>query len=95
MNAETKILIVDDDLDLLKLLTFRLQGAGYLLDSADSPERALAKLSVSVPHLVITDLRMGGMDGMALFQNIRKSEEQWKQVDKSKLKTWDDEDDWS
>ena len=30
-----------------------------------------------------------------VFENIKKSEEQWKQVDKSKLKTWDDEDDWS
>ncbi len=72
MNTESTILIVDDDPDLLKLLTFRLQGAGYRVESADSAERALAKLSVSVPHLVITDLRMGGMDGMALFQNIRK-----------------------
>lgn len=72
MTSETKILIVDDDLDLLKLLTFRLQGAGYGIESADSAERALAKLSVFVPHLVITDLRMGGMDGMALFQRIRK-----------------------
>jgi two-component system response regulator GlrR len=72
MNSETKILIVDDDLDLLKLLTFRLQGAGYRIESADSAERALAKMSVSIPHLVITDLRMGGMDGMALFQKIRK-----------------------
>jgi two-component system response regulator GlrR len=72
MNAEIKILIVDDDLDLLKLLTFRLHGAGYQIDSANSAESALAKLSVSVPHLVITDLRMGGMDGMALFQSIRK-----------------------
>jgi len=72
MISETKILIVDDDLDLLKLLTFRLQGAGYQIESADSAERALAKMSVSIPHLVITDLRMGGMDGMALFQKIRK-----------------------
>jgi len=72
MKSEIKILIVDDDLDLLKLLTFRLQGAGYHVESADSAERALAKLSVSIPHLVITDLRMGGMDGMALFQKIRK-----------------------
>ncbi len=72
MNPESTILIVDDDPDLLKLLTFRLQGAGYRVESADSAERALAKLSVSVPHLVITDLRMGGMDGMGLFQSIRK-----------------------
>ncbi len=73
MNDQSAILIVDDDADLLKLLTFRLQGAGYRVDSADSAERALAKLSISVPQLVITDLRMGGMDGMALFQNIRKT----------------------
>lgn len=72
MIAEAKILIVDDDLDLLKLLTFRLKGAGYQVESANSAERALAKLSVSVPQLVITDLRMDSMDGMALFQNIRK-----------------------
>ena len=73
MIAQSKILIVDDDPDLIKLLTFRLQGAGYRVESADSAERALAKLSISIPHLVITDLRMGGMDGMALFQNIRKT----------------------
>jgi two-component system response regulator GlrR len=73
MNDQSTILIVDDDIDLIKLLTFRLQGAGYRVESADSAERALAKLSIAVPHLVITDLRMGGMDGMALFQNIRKT----------------------
>ncbi|UCH47252.1 MAG: sigma 54-interacting transcriptional regulator [Betaproteobacteria bacterium] len=73
MNDQSTILIVDDDADLLKLLTFRLQGAGYRVESVDSAERALAKLSISVPQLVITDLRMGGMDGMALFQNIRKT----------------------
>ncbi len=73
MNSQSRILIVDDDPDLIKLLTFRLQGAGYRVESADSAERALAKLAISVPHLVITDLRMGGMDGMALFQNIRKT----------------------
>ena len=68
-----RILIVDDDPDLLRLLTFRLEGAGYAVDSADSAERALARLSVAIPQVVITDLRMSGMDGMALFENIHKS----------------------
>jgi len=67
-----QVLIVDDDHDLLKLLTFRLEGAGYAVDCADSAERALAKLSVSVPQIVVTDLRMSGMDGMALFENIHR-----------------------
>jgi CheY-like chemotaxis protein len=43
------------------------------VESADSAERALARLSVAMPQLVITDLRMSGMDGMALFENIHKS----------------------
>ena len=73
MSTKGKILIVDDDPDLLRLLTFRLEGAGYTVESADSGERALARLAVSVPQLVITDLRMGGMDGMAVFENVRKS----------------------
>ncbi len=71
--AKARILIVDDDPDLLRLLTFRLEGAGYGVESAESAERALARLSASTPQLVITDLRMSGMDGMALFENIHKS----------------------
>ncbi len=71
--SKARILIVDDDPDLLRLLTFRLEGADYAVDSADSAERALARLSVAIPQLVITDLRMSGMDGMALFENIHKS----------------------
>jgi two-component system, NtrC family, response regulator GlrR len=71
--SKARILIVDDDPDLLRLLTFRLEGADYAVESADSAERALARLSVAIPNLVITDLRMSGMDGMALFENIHKS----------------------
>ena len=70
---KARILIVDDDPDLLRLLTFRLEGADYAVESADSAERALARLSVAIPQVVITDLRMSGMDGMALFENIHKS----------------------
>jgi two-component system response regulator GlrR len=71
--SKARILIVDDDPDLLRLLTLRLEGADYAVDSADSAERALARLSVAIPQLVITDLRMSGMDGMALFENIHRS----------------------
>ena len=71
--SKARILIVDDDPDLLRLLTFRLEGADYAVDSADSAERALARLSVATPQLVITDLQMSGMDGMALFENIHKN----------------------
>ncbi len=68
-----KILIVDDDPDLLKLLQIRLQANGYQIDCAASGAEALARLNLSRPDLVITDLRMDGMDGMALFDAIHQS----------------------
>ena len=68
-----KILAVDDDPDLLRLLTIRLKSAGYDVTAAASAEKALAQLSVARPHLVVTDLRMGGMDGMALFDVIHRT----------------------
>jgi len=66
------ILLVDDDPDILKLLSLRLTAAGYEVQAAESAERALAALAVSRPDLIITDLKMGGMDGMALFAEVRK-----------------------
>ncbi len=64
------ILVVDDDPDLLRLMQIRLTAAGYAVTTAESGERALAQASVARPQLLVTDLRMGGMDGMALFDSI-------------------------
>lgn len=64
------ILAVDDDPDLLRLLTLRLQSVGYRVTTADSGREALARLALARPSAVITDLRMEGMEGMALFQRI-------------------------
>ena len=71
MTANTRILIVDDDPDLLRLLAIRLEGSGYQPIPAQSGEKALALLAVERPAAVITDIRMGGMDGLALFDAIR------------------------
>ncbi len=68
-----KILLVDDDTALLRLLSMRLTSAGYMVLTAESGEQALGQLSLSRPHLVITDLRMQGMDGLDLFDAIRQS----------------------
>lgn len=67
-----KILIVDDDPNLLRLLGIRLSAAGYNVESAASAKVALGILKSFLPHMVISDLRMEGMDGMALFEQIRK-----------------------
>jgi two-component system response regulator GlrR len=64
------ILLVDDDPDLLKLISLRLTSAGYRVRTADSGETALAAIAVQRPAAVITDLRMPGIDGMQLFEAI-------------------------
>ena len=67
------LLLVDDDPDLLKLLAIRLKASGYRVTTADSGERALAMLAAERPDLVVTDLRMTGIDGMQLFREIEAS----------------------
>jgi two-component system response regulator GlrR len=69
-SQRTSILVVDDDPDLLRLMQIRLTAAGYAVTTAESAERALAQMSVARPQLVVTDLRMSGMDGIALFEAI-------------------------
>ena len=56
MAAE--ILLVDDDPDLLKLISLRLAAAGYRVKNAENGEIALAQIAVSRPAVVVTDLRM-------------------------------------
>lgn len=74
MTAHSKkILLVDDDPALLRLLSLRLTAAGHDVVTAESGDKALAHFAVSLPHLVITDLRMDGMDGMTLFDTIHRS----------------------
>ncbi|MFZ5528307.1 MAG: sigma 54-interacting transcriptional regulator [Pseudomonadota bacterium] len=65
------ILLVDDDTDLLRLLTMRLSAAGYQVNTAESAEAALAQLAVAQPTLVISDVRLPGLDGLQLFDEIR------------------------
>lgn len=67
-----RILVVDDDPALLRLLSMRLSAVGYEVAAVESGENAVAQIPTFQPHLVITDLRMDGMDGMALFDQIHQ-----------------------
>ncbi|MBE0624364.1 MAG: sigma 54-interacting transcriptional regulator [Burkholderiales bacterium] len=69
-QPRTRILLVDDDRDILKLVSMRLNASGYEVQAVESGNAALAALATSRPQLVITDLKMDGMDGMALFEAI-------------------------
>lgn len=65
-----RILVVDDDPDLLALITMRLGSAGYSVSQAASGEEALEIFRAERPRAVVTDLRMDGMDGHALFEHL-------------------------
>jgi two-component system response regulator GlrR len=70
--ASGDILLVDDDPDLLKLISLRLTSGGYRVRTAESGESALAAIAVARPAVVVTDLRMPGIDGMQLFDAINR-----------------------
>jgi two-component system response regulator GlrR len=70
--SASRILIVDDDASLLRLLSLRLQKEGYAVVEASGGEEALGLLEAATPDLVITDMRMGGMDGAALFEAVHR-----------------------
>lgn len=64
------ILVVDDDAALRELITLRLEANGFKVEAVDSGEAALARLALARPDAVLTDMQMGGIDGMALFRAI-------------------------
>jgi two-component system response regulator GlrR len=69
-----RILIVDDDTALLRLLSLRLREEGHEAVPQESGEAALAWLDAqdTLPQLLVTDLRMGGMDGLQLFEAVHR-----------------------
>jgi two-component system response regulator GlrR len=71
--TKARLLLVDDDHDLLRLLSIRLTAAGYGVTAVESGEQALAAIAAERPQLVLSDMRMAGMDGVALFDAIHRA----------------------
>lgn len=72
-ETQHKLLIVDDDADMLRLLEAWLSKVNYSVDTASSGQEALAQIDINKPDLVVTDLFMEEMDGMALLRRIHDS----------------------
>ncbi len=66
-----KILIVDDDVNALKLIGYTLHREGYEIVVAQSGQEALAKAQTEKPHLVLLDIMMPGMDGYEVCRRLR------------------------
>ncbi|EPL6453424.1 MULTISPECIES: two-component system response regulator GlrR [Providencia] len=72
-RKSASLLLVDDDPSLLKLLGMRLSSEGFKVTTAESGPEALKILQKEKLDLVISDLRMDEMDGMALFDEVQKA----------------------
>lgn len=69
-----RILIADDDPGLRRVMQIQLEEAGYAVTTAADGQQALAALEECKPALVITDLKMPGMDGLELLKKLRSSQ---------------------
>ena len=64
-SGSAHILVIDDDQDLLRLLSMRVHAWGYRVSTAVSAEEGLARIAVEPPQLVLSDIRLPGKDGLA------------------------------
>lgn len=70
-----RVLLVDDEYELLEALSFALKHAGYEVDCARDGCDALAQMQRQLPDLVVTDLMMPDMDGLSLCRSVRANPE--------------------
>ena len=69
--ADAKVLIVEDERDLLELLKYNLDREGYEVDTAVSGEEGLKKVRADPPDLVLLDLMLPGMDGLEVCRGLK------------------------
>lgn len=73
MNEEIKILLVDDDPDILEFLEYYLRKEGYIISKASNGKEALKIANTEVPDLILLDVMMPQMDGIETCQELRKN----------------------
>lgn len=66
-----RVLVIDDDRNLRKIISTNLELAGYSVETASNGEEALAKIEINVPDLVLLDIMMPAMDGYEVAKRIR------------------------
>ncbi|WP_297088955.1 response regulator transcription factor [uncultured Draconibacterium sp.] len=69
---EFKVLLVDDELDILEFLSYNLEKEGYKVYTAKNGVEAIKVAEKHVPHLIILDVMMPEMDGIAACEELRK-----------------------
>ncbi len=72
INSEYKILLVDDELDILEFLSYNLRKEGYIVLNASNGKTAVSIVKKEKPHLIILDIMMPDMDGIETCREIRE-----------------------
>ncbi|HEY6035524.1 MAG TPA: response regulator, partial [Kofleriaceae bacterium] len=75
MSRTGRILVVDDEVNARTALAELLRDEGYEVEMAADAFKALGKFESFSPHVVVTDLKMPGMDGVELVKKLRASDE--------------------
>lgn len=70
-----KILVVDDEPDILKVVSYRIKSHGYDVITAANGEKALEKIIEEKPDLILLDLRLPGISGREVCEKIKNNEE--------------------
>jgi two-component system, OmpR family, alkaline phosphatase synthesis response regulator PhoP len=73
-NSDFKILLVDDEADILEFVGYNLKKEGFLVTTASNGLEALDKARKQRPHLILLDVMMPGMDGIETCDILRKDE---------------------
>ena len=73
-KTTTKILVVDDDPDIIEILTYNLSNEGYNVKSAFNGIEALKKAKKFIPDIILLDVMMPEMDGIEACSNLREIE---------------------
>ncbi|GAA0872486.1 response regulator transcription factor [Gangjinia marincola] len=71
-KEDIKILLVDDEPDILEIVGYNLSSEGYMVFTAENGEQAVKKARKKLPHLIIMDVMMPEMDGIEACEEIRK-----------------------
>jgi DNA-binding response OmpR family regulator len=71
---KSRILVVDDEPDLVQVSTLALEYHGFKVDSFNDPQEALSKYKPGLYDLVILDIKMPKMDGFELYHEIKKKD---------------------
>ncbi len=79
-TMKIKILIVDDEPDILEFLSYNLKNEGYIVFTAPDGKQAIRTAVKEVPHLVLLDVMMPGADGIETCMEMRKRKELSKTV---------------